>query len=427
MKTGLFIMVLLSLGSARAQEQFSKAFPLQWKVKIGVTTYRTNMVFQDGNIYIGSNGLDRNFRTDSLDGVVRVNAKTGKITKRYCPPIAGDNDVTGIAIDGNKLFCGSDNYTFYCYDITSGQELWKYPVPYDVESAPVLADFTGDGKKDVSFCVERNGFYALNGVDGTLIWKNDSISCHNGNTAALPYDVNNDGVMDLLTAADGYNHCALDGKTGDVLWVKGAESGINSSPFLVTKNQSPVVSFGQTLVAFVDTYGLFQLMTPQGDVILKNNSGYSQFMMPVINSKNVLYLGNYAVNLSPKYWMSETLEGKPEEDEDTYMYLMDDTPAFTAMDEEREETISASVVLADVLGNGTSQALVATENGTVIMRNDQGQNIKLYKLPKGAEATMLIQDIDDDGKLEILVADLDGYLSCYATNSRGKVEVGGYR
>lgn len=418
MKTSLFILMVLCLGTASAQEQFSKAFPLQWKTKIGVTTYRTNMVFQNGSIYIGSNGLDRNFRNDSLDGVVRVDAKTGKVIMRYCPPIAGDNDVTGIALDGNKLYCGSDNYTFYCYDVSSGSELWKYPVPYDVESAPVLADFTGDGKKDVFFCVERYGFYALNGVDGTLIWKNDSISSHNGNTAALPYDVNNDGVMDLLSAANGYAHCALDGKTGNLLWTEEAESGINSSPFLVNMN-------GRQLVAFVDTYGQFQLITPQGDVILKNDFGYNQFMLPVINSKNILYLGALAVDLSPKYWMGQDTDGSEDENEDTYVVLHESAPAFSALKE--ETTISASVVLADVLGKGSMQALVATENGTVIMRNDRGENIKLYKLPKGAEATMFVQDIDGDGKLEILIADLDGYLSCYSTASKGKVEVGGYR
>ena len=257
----------------------------------------------------------------------------------------------------------------------------------------------------------------MNGVDGTLIWNNDSIGSHNGNTAALPYDVNNDGVMDLLTALNGYEHCALDGKTGSILWAKGAESGINSSPFLFNMD-------GKQLVAFVDTYGGLQLITPQGDVILKSSVGYGQFMQPVINSKSILYLGSYAIDLSPKYWMGQSLEGEPEE-EDPYVFLHESAPGFSALKE--EETISASVVLADVLGKGSMQALVASENGTVIMRNDRGENIKLYKIPKGAEATMFVKDIDGDGKLEILIADLDRYLSCYSTNSKGKVEVGGYR
>ena len=138
-----------------AQAKFSSVFPVQWKTKIGVTTYRTNMVFQNGSVFIGSNGIDRNIRIDSLDGVFQIDGKTGKIVRQYASPLAGDNDVTGIALDGNKLYCGSDNYTFYCYDTKTGSELWKFKTEYDVESALFFAVFNGEGKKDVFFSVEQ--------------------------------------------------------------------------------------------------------------------------------------------------------------------------------------------------------------------------------------------------------------------------------
>jgi hypothetical protein len=51
----------------------------------------------------------------------------------------------------------------------------------------------------------------------------------------------------------------------------------------------------------------------------------------------------------------------------------------------------------------------------------------VYKLPAGCEASLLVVDVDGDGKLEILVADLQGYLTCYSTNSKGKVDVSGFR
>jgi outer membrane protein assembly factor BamB len=57
-----------------------------------------------------------------------------------------------------------------------------------------------------------------------------------------------------------------------------------------------------------------------------------------------------------------------------------------------------------------------------------GKEIKKLKLPgKGAEASPFVGDVDGDGKLEILIADLDGNLYCFDTGSKGKVEVGGFR
>lgn len=424
--------------TANAQDAFSKAFPLQWKTKIGVTTYRTNMVFRSGTVFIGSNGEDRESRIDPLDGVFCIDGKTGAIKKRYCSPIAGDNDVTGIAIDGNALYCGSDNFDFYCYDITTGLELWKYPLPHDVECVPVLADLNGDGKKDVFFSVEQHGFYALNGVDGSLLWNNDSISSHNGNTSALAIDVNNDGVMDMISAVRGtpntddlagfkmahYGdyHVAINGKDGSFLWIAETGAGVNSSPYLVNFE-------GKQCIAVIDTYGEFQLLDLQGNKLFGNDFGYSHYMTPVINSKGVLNLGFGGINMSSKFWQEEIRINEDTGEEEIDHYFKSDHEFFdrTPVLENVEGPVSASAVIADVFGKGVQQFLVPSEDGYVYVIDENGQNSKGYKLPSGAEASFLVKDIDGDGKLEILVADRDGYLSCYATNSKGKVELAGFR
>lgn len=92
-----------------------------------------------------------------------------------------------------------------------------------------------------------------------------------------------------------------------------------------------------------------------------------------------------------------------------------------------EGTICITPVVADIYGTGKQQVLNVSENGQLFIMNTDCTNPKIYKLPgKGAEASLFVKDIDGDGKLEILLADLDGYLYCFGTNSKGKVEIEGF-
>ena len=428
-------MIALCASVAFGQGKFEKTFPLQWKTKIGFTTYRTNMIFHNGDIYIGSNGNDRNGKLDDKDGVVCLDAKTGTIKRIMVSPMAGDNDVTGIAIDNNRLYGGSDNYDFYCYDLTTGKELWKYAVPGDVESTPVLTDFNNDGKKDVFFSVEGYGFYALDGLNGNLIWNNDSISSHNGNTAACAVDVNNDGVLDLITAVRGtpnsdelagfkmahYGdyHVALNGKNGKYLWISETGAGINSSPCLVDFE-------GGLYISVIDTYGEYHLLDLNGKDVFQANFGYSSFMSPVVNSRGILFLGPYCIDISSKYWTSEVETNEETGESKIVTYFNGDHEGYSAMTRD-EGPWSASAVIADVYGNGKQQALTVSEAGDVVIFDEDGKSSKTYRIPSGAEASLYVKDIDGDGKLEILIADNEGYLSCYSTNSKGKAERGSFR
>lgn len=425
------ILFALCLGGVRnlsAQKPVTSQFPLQWKTKIGVTTYRTNMVYHNGLIYIGSNGESRDKLIDDLDGVYAIDPKSGAIKATYKVPFAGDNDVTGIAIADNKLFFGTDNYYFFCFDLSSGQELWKSPREYDVESAPVCEDVNTDGKKDVIFSVEGYGFYALNGVDGSQIWAQDSISSHNGNVPSLLIDINGDGVKDIVNAGrgaansdeiDGFKmahygdyHIALNGKNGRLLWLRETGAGVHTSPYVYTVN-------GQQRVALLDCYGEFQVVDLQGNLLSKVGLGYGWFTSPVMTTDGHLIVGRFGIEYTDD--VLETNENNPipypGSKADSYNVAMDD-----------EQIISATTMIGDVLGKGTQQAIGVTERGIMFIMSTEGKELMKLKLPgKGAEASVFIQDVDSDGKLEILVADLDGNLYCFSTNSKGKVEHGAFR
>ncbi len=410
-----------------AQKPMTSQFPLQWKTQIGVTTYRTNMLFHKGLIYIGSNGIARDNRNDKLDGVYAIDPKTGKVKTTYKVPFAGDDDVTGISIADNKLFFGTDNYYFFCFDLDSGQELWKYPLPYDVESVPAVEDFNGDGAKDVSFSVEGFGFYALNGQDGSVIWQQDSISSHSGNVPSLLVDVNGDGVKDIVNAGrgaansdeiDGFKmahygdyHFALDGKTGGLLWLRETGAGVHTAPFLFTEN-------GQQRIALLDSYGEFQVVDLQGNLLSHSGFGYGWFSSPVMTRDQHLLIGRYGMVYN---------DGVLESTEEYPVPYPGDKAVLNSVKME-DQVISATTMVADVLGKGTVQGIGVTEQGLLFIMKTDGTELMKLKLPgKGAEASVFVADTDGDGKLEILVADLDGYLYCFGTNSKGKVELGGFK
>lgn len=445
---GLLLMSLWSL----SQPTFESTFPLKWKTKIGVTTYRTNMLFHEGLLYIGSNGQNRDSKFDAQDGVYAIHPKTGEIVYHFQIPFGGDNDVTGIAIGDGKLFFGTDNYYFFCFDLKTKSELWKYHLPYDVESKPVIADFNGDKKMDVAFTVQSNGIYALDGSTGTLIWNNNTISCHEGNAAPRLFDINKDGVMDILFAGRGeansdeisgfkmahYGdyHIAIDGKTGNYIWAVETGAGVHTAPFISTKN-------GKTEIYALDCYGELNVISPEGKVLKKANFDYGMFSSPVVTTDGHLIIGNTYAEIGPKAFSKEN---------DTLpLYLNEE--ALVNVIRNKGKT-SATSVVADVLGKGFPQVIGITESGEIFITKTDGTLMAYYHNAKsgfeptpfasnsdgksvahlvhlngiltGSETSLFVSDIDADGKLEIVIADLNGYLYCFDTKSAGKVEYGGF-
>ena len=59
-----------------------KSFPLLWKAQIGNASFRTNALFTNNELLIGSNGKDFIDYTlgDNSSGIYKINRITGKIT-----------------------------------------------------------------------------------------------------------------------------------------------------------------------------------------------------------------------------------------------------------------------------------------------------------------------------------------------------------
>lgn len=417
-------MALLAASCFGFAQNITKTFPLKWKTKIGVTTYRTNIIENQGSVYVGSNGVDANSDLDNLDGVFKIDGKTGKVLNTYQSQLLGDNDVTGIGLWNGKLFFGTDNYYFYCFDESTGEERWKFNTPYDVESVPIIVDLDGDNLQEVIFCVQHHGVYCLNEKDGSVKWMLDSISSHEGNVAPLVVDCNEDGILDVVCGFRGMPNSnklagfkmahygdylmALDGKTGLPLWSKSTGAGIHASPFLFKES-------GEQRIATLDAYGEFQVLNLKGELIKNIGFGYNKYMSPVMY-QGYLLLSDYWIYIGDDAF---------EKQEDGFNKLINEKAA------EHGGTLkgarSATTLVADILNKGNQQFIAVSESGEMYITSTKGEALKELTFPSGAEATPLIKDVDGDGMLEILIASLDGFLYCYDTQSKGEVYYGQFR
>lgn len=115
------------------------------------------------------------------------------------------------AIAGNRLFVGSDDGEFYCYDVEKGRRIWNFKVGDKIQSSPALAG------EMVLFGSHDGRLYALNTNDGNKNW-------------TFP---TNDQILGPVTVADGLVYLtSMDKKiyalnlSGQLEWEYDCEAGL---------------------------------------------------------------------------------------------------------------------------------------------------------------------------------------------------------
>jgi outer membrane protein assembly factor BamB len=90
-------------------------------------------------------------------------------------------------------------------------------------SSPRVADFNSDGVGDIVLGAGREEFkpcdtaiFAINGVDGSVLWRVANIDQVFG-SAALK-DINGDSILDVFIGGRSATFLALDGKNGNIIW-----------------------------------------------------------------------------------------------------------------------------------------------------------------------------------------------------------------
>jgi outer membrane protein assembly factor BamB len=436
MKKSTFFLLLFTIFRTNAQN-IETVLPLKWKTRIGQTTYRTNILFSDGKVWIGSNGntLDKSEK-DELDAVIVIEPKSGNIVEKIAPKVSKDEngenpdtDVNGIALDGNKLYFGTDNKTLYCYDLTSKSFLWEYKTPQDalggnygnIESCPVVVDLNNDGEKDVIITIRGKGVAALNGKTGKPLWIN-ILSQSEGAflTSPCAIDVNNDKIPDIITGGWVSNYYygdgksllyALDGNTGKPIWQYNLGSGLKSSPIIVKKGK-------KTAIMVATTYSMVYVLGLDGKLYYAINfqmpdeapyyGGISGlYATPVLTPNETMVIGSsWWSNEQDGLWVAHLQKAKLEQ---VGGISMVSNPAKKFYGANR---ISASGVVGQITEKKW-QIAVPTEKGELLLYDEQEKLLKRMKMPSGSECTPYLGDIDGDKKPELLIASYDGFLYCY--------------
>lgn len=443
--TFLFLLCF-SVLKAQNIQKIEDVFPVKWKTYIGQTTYRSNILLHQNKIWVGSNGntLERN-ANDENDAVFALDTKTGNVLAKIQPigkpndTETPDFDVNGIAIEGTKLFFGTDYKVLYCYDIDKKEFLWQYSTPTDavggnygnIESCPLLADLNGDGESDVVITVRGKGVVAVNGKTGKPIWVNILSQAEGAFlTSPCSVDVNKDNVPDIITGGWGTEYesylYALDGKNGKILWQFRLGSGLKSSPSIIHKGKKTAILVASTysIVYMVDLKGqplyAVNLNMPEQAPFFGGISGL--FASPILTPNETLGIGSA--------WWSDKQDGfwvthlqKATLNEEKGLKVVDRSLSnFTSANR-----ISASAVVAQV-NNKNWQLIVPTEKGRLLLYDEKKKTMQTFQLPAGSETTPFIGDIDGDRKLELLLATYDGYLYCYQLPlKKAKVFVGQFR
>ena len=429
----ILLMVTISASLPNKKIIVKSTIKQHWKTKIGVTSYRTIPVISDGKILIGSNGNNfRDYLLDSDNGVYVLNSKTGNIIDNYENKQLGDMDVNGILHFNDAFYFGNDNEEFLCLD-NNGKLKWRIQASGDIEHKPVLIK---SGETNcVVYATETGQIEALDASTGKNIWsayhKNFSgwkfgenrtffkIKMHFSEDCIFfnepsVVDLNGDGVKDLVYNTNWGDFSAYNGKNGKMLWEIDRDDHSDyftnmsrEKPFIIgegKKSQIMILLTSKTNhkdeIAFYNSNG--KLITkvvspiPLGGSMLSQTSDVfitsTAIIKPSTNPKDVKIIPIENAVYKDKDW-GTTYKYNQSQVASNKINFNDEPCALILSQYDNEHASGQSPMLLIGLNTGKIQYKV--------------------NLPSNSEFPPYIEDIDKDGKLDVLVGCYDGNLYCF--------------
>jgi outer membrane protein assembly factor BamB len=306
--------------------------------------------------------------------------------------VNGDGEVEIIFGTADGRICAMDQY---------GDYVWSTQVTGPVYAPAAMGDIDSDGKEEIVIggYYYRSGdanLYALNGEDGSILWSfstRDEGALYEKGFEAAPtlYDINDDGALDVLIGSRNYKFYALDGIDGSLLW----ESQFNHF-IRATNPVGDIDKDGNDEIFVIDNHAIARLFEMDGSLDWEKDMGHGTSSVPIFadvngDSYDEIILFTYG-------WASMGILGVPR------VYSYDGSLIW---ENTEHTFFYTSPTVVDVDGDGLLDIVNLDSNDQILIAYKGTDGTILWTaepfVKNFTNSAICTADIDGDGDVEILV------------------------
>lgn len=402
----------------------------RWKASIGLTARDSTILPIDGHVYIGSLGATVESPDDSADGVVRVDGANGAAETIFQSPDKGLRDVVGMVAGNQELIVACRNGHVYGIDSLGKLVRWKAPAGGKIASLPLGIEINNDSNLDAVVVTENGKVVALGG--GRTLWsvalelpakpKFDpdlldarGLGAPRASLAFGPLP-GTSGPAILVTTWGGLV-VALAPTTGKTIWSLRLPNGIAAPALLL-----PPEGAGEPGAYIIDATGMVWSLL-RGDRKTTAKAVWSLGWRQAAFSAAALRTTEDADGAVGLLAVATDIRGR---DRSSLCWLGAEGIRWRCP---IDGIVRCAPAVADLNGDGAAEALVVSSlpidgagpRTLLTIVSATGHILRNYSLDAAVEATPVVADVDRDGMLDVLIADRDGELHCYATEKFGAV------
>jgi outer membrane protein assembly factor BamB len=174
-------------------------------------------------------------------------------------------------LHNKKIFAGNVEGAFYCVDLTTGAQLWKFELPDNAKRKGIRSSAAGSDVS-ITFGADDGYLYALDAERGIQMWRHNT----GASVVGSPCIANGNVYVGNL----GGTVCCVDLHSGKTRWQFEAGASIYASP-----------SFADSKIFIGTTSGMmYALDATTGALVWKTDLG-SVINSSAVVAGNVLYVG----------------------------------------------------------------------------------------------------------------------------------------
>ena len=315
--------------------------------------------------------------------------------------LAGDGSVEVIASEG--CHCALGGLNVYVLNGADGSAVWTYTNVYwgmgheGTFSSPSLLDVNDDGTLDLIFSMMDRYVRALDGRNGAVLWRSEEFSHYLRTTGAMA-DLDRDGDPDVTGWAESGMFRALDAYTGATLWERDYGCNAPTTPAIGDVDGDGTLEIALPVAGcpwLGEPGGTFVVNGEDGSVVWINRAYDYSYRSPALTDVD----GDGRLDL---------IDG----DSDSAVavaYRGRDGAVLWATPLAGSAWASGPLVVADIDGDGQTEALAGSDAGLVALEAATGRIEWVYPMVR-VRGEAWLADLNGDGNAEILFGAGDGAL-----------------